>query len=201
MTWIEIISALLGLTCVFLAGRNSKVNFWVGYVYNIFLFVLFWRQHLYSAMLLQPVSSTINAFGPRRWTPPNEDEPRAADEKRLKVGHLTKEQWPGLILLVCVFGAVWAMCLDWLPVKWPETFQMDPSPWLDSYLLMFTLLAQYLSAQKCWECWVVWLVVNAANIVLYITSGLYLMPIVSGLYLANAIWSRICWTKILNKQD
>ena len=42
MTWIEIISALLGLTCVFLAGRNSKVNFWVGYAYNIFLFVLFW---------------------------------------------------------------------------------------------------------------------------------------------------------------
>ena len=56
MTWIEIISAVLGLTCVFLAGRNSKVNFWVGYIYNIFLFVLFWRQHLYSAMLLQPVS-------------------------------------------------------------------------------------------------------------------------------------------------
>ena len=41
MTWVEIISALLGLSCVFLAGRNSKYNFFVGYVYNIFLFVLF----------------------------------------------------------------------------------------------------------------------------------------------------------------
>ena len=35
------------------------------------------------------------------------------------------------------------------------------TPGLDSYLLMFTLLAQYLSARKCWECWIVWLVVNA----------------------------------------
>ena len=201
MSWIEIISALLGLSCVFLAGRNSKYNFWVGYVYNIFLFVLFWRQHLYSAMLLQPVSFAINAFGHWRWTHPREEERSAADECRLKVGHISKERWPGIALMVCVFGAVWAMCLDWLPVKWPDVFQPDPSPWLDSYLLMFTLLAQYLSAQKCWECWIVWLVVNAANIVLYITSGLYLMPVVSLLYLANGIWSLISWKKLYNKNE
>ena len=152
-------------------------------------------------MLLQPVSFAINAFGHWRWTHPKADERSASDESRLKVGHLTREQWPGLVLLVCVFGAVWAMCLDWLPVKWPGVFQVDPSPWLDSYLLMLTLLAQYLSAQKCWECWIVWLVVNAANIVLYIISGLYLMPIVSGLYLANGIWSLISWKKLFNKHE
>jgi len=152
-------------------------------------------------MLLQPVSFGINAFGHWRWTHPREFERSAADAKRLKVGAVRREQWPGLIIMVCVFGAVWAMCLDWLPVRWPAVFQVDPSPWLDSYLLMFTLLAQYLSAQKCWECWVVWLVVNAANIVLYISSGLYLMPIVSGLYLANGIWSLISWKKLFKKNE
>ena len=69
----------------------------------------------------------------------------------------------------------------------------DPQPWLDSYVLMATLLAQLLSARKCWECWIVWLVVNLANIVLYISSGLYVMPIVSALYLANGVWSLISW--------
>ena len=48
MNWVEIVSAILGLSCVFLAGRGSKYNFWVGYVYNIFLFSLFWHQHLYT---------------------------------------------------------------------------------------------------------------------------------------------------------
>jgi hypothetical protein len=47
----------------------------------------------------------------------------------------------------------------------------------------------------------VWLLVNAANIVLYITSGLYLMPIVSALYLANGIWSLISWKKLFNKHE
>ena len=53
MTWVEIISAVLGLSCVFLAGRNSKYNFYVGYVYNIFLFVLF---------LYYPVSEVLISF-------------------------------------------------------------------------------------------------------------------------------------------
>ena len=70
MTWVEIVSAVLGLSCVFLAGRNSKYNFYVGYVYNVFLFVLFMHQHLYSAMILQPISLIINAYGHWRWTHP-----------------------------------------------------------------------------------------------------------------------------------
>lgn len=193
MSWIEIISALLGLSCVFLAGRNSKYNFYVGYVYNIFLFVLFLDQHLYSAMILQPISFAINAFGHYRWTHPKEDERSTSDESRLKVGGLSRAHWPGLILIVCVFGAAWAMVL--------EKYTSDPAPWLDSYILMFTFLAQYLSAQKCWECWIVWLVVNVANVVLYLSSGLYLMPVVSALYIANGIWSLISWKKMYNKNE
>ena len=27
---VDLVSSLLGLTCVVLAGRNSKYNFWVG---------------------------------------------------------------------------------------------------------------------------------------------------------------------------
>ncbi len=201
MTWIEIISALLGLSCVFLAGRNSKYNFYIGYIYNIFLFVLFWRQHLYSAMILQPISLTINIFGHYRWTHPRADERSSADSGRLKVGAVSREQWPGFALFICVFGACWAMLLDYLPERWPEIFAPDPSPWLDSYILMLTLFAQYLSAQKCWQCWIVWLIVNAGNLALYLVSGLYLMPVVSLLYIINGIWSLISWKKLYKKNE
>ena len=86
MSWVEIISAVLGLSCVFLAGRGSKYNFWVGYVYNIFLFVLFWRQHLYSAMLIQPVAFAINAYGHWRWTHPKAEEKNSSGD--LKIGRM-----------------------------------------------------------------------------------------------------------------
>ena len=201
MSWVEIISAVLGLSCVFLAGRNSKYNFWVGYAYNIFLFCLFWKQHLYSAMLIQPVAFAINIYGHWRWTHPAEGERSAADPGKLKVSAISAGQWSSLLLMACVFGALWAMALEWLPEKWPAVFGADPSPWLDSYILMATLLAQYLSAQKVWQCWIVWLAVNLANVALYLSSGLYLMPVVSALYLANGIWSLVSWKRKFGKGE
>ena len=193
MTWVEIISALLGLSCVFLAGRGSKYNFWVGYVYNVFLFCLFWHQHLYAAMILQPVAFAINAFGHWRWTHPREEERSASDEKSLKVSSISRGRWAILIAMALCGGFVWAQCL--------QHFTEDPAPWLDSYILMFTFLAQYLSAQKKWECWMVWLLVNTANIMLYISSGLFIMPIVSILYITNGIWSLLSWHHKLEKGE
>lgn len=192
MNWWEIISAVLGLSCVFLAGRGKKANFYVGYIYNIFLFVLFWKQNLYSAMILQPVAFAINAFGHWRWTHPREDEISSTDGKSLKVSRMSAQGWAVAIGLIAVCGAGWALFLK-------ET--ADPSPWLDSYVLMATFLAQYLSAQKKWECWIVWLVVNAANIALYVSAGLYVMPVVSLLYLINGVWSLLTWRRMYRKEN
>ena len=192
MNWWEIISAVLGLSCVFLAGRGKKANFYVGYIYNIFLFVLFWKQSLYSAMILQPVAFAINAFGHWRWTHPREDEVSSFDGKSLKVSRMSIQGWAVAIGLIAVCGAGWALFLK-------ET--ADPSPWLDSYVLMATFLAQYLGAQKKWECWIVWLVVNVANIALYISAGLYVMPVVSLLYLINGIWSLLTWRRMYRKES
>lgn len=199
MSWIEIVSAVLGLSCVFLAGRGSKYNFWVGYVYNIFLLVLFWRQHLYSAMIIQPVAFAINAYGHWRWTHPRSGEANSSGD--LKVGSLTARFGFTILLLALTIGFVWGRVLEWLPARWPDIFGPDPSPMLDSYILMTTLVAQLFSARKYWECWILWLVINAANIVLYITSGLYVMPVVSALYLANGVWSLVSWKRKYNRNE
>ena len=194
MTWVEIVSAVLGLSCVFLAGRNSKYNFYVGYVYNIFLFVLFMHQHLYSAMVLQPVSFIINAYGHYRWTHPRDDERSAADSTRLKVGNVAAARIPLYVLAVLAATTAWSLVLKFVFV--------DPTnPYLDSLMLMLTLCAQYMSARKYWECWIVWLLVNVGNATLYILSGLYIMPVVSALYIANGIWSLVSWRKMYKNNE
>lgn len=193
MDAVEIISAVLGLSCVVLAGRNSTKNFWVGYAYNIFLFVLFWKQKLFAAMALQVVSFAINVYGHYRWTHPEENERSASDSARLKVSGISCRQWV-LVLLAVAAGT---FILGWMLSSRSE----DPSPWLDACIFMFTLLAQFLSAQKRWECWVVWLAVNAANIALYISAGLTWMPVVSGLYLANGVWSLITWLRLYKNNE
>ncbi len=197
VSWLELIGVIAGLTCVVMAGRNNKYNFWVGYLYNILLFMLFWQRHLYSAMLLQPIAFAINAFGHWRWTHPKEDEKSAGDASALKISRLDMKGWCVALTVVVASGAVWGYVLSQLGVRWGVgTFSPDPTPWLDSFVLMLTLLAQFLSAQKKWDCWIVWLVVNIANITLYLSAGLVFMPIVSALYLINGIWSLWTWFKL-----
>ena len=194
MTWVEIVSAALGLSCVFLAGRNSKYNFYVGYVYNVFLFVLFMHQHLYSAMILQPISLIINAYGHWRWTHPREEERSAADNSRLKVGNIPPRHLALYVLAVLGASVAWAFVLKFV-------FDDPANPYLDSLMLMLTLCAQYLSARKYWECWIVWLLVNIGNATLYILSGLYIMPVVSALYIANGVWSLVSWRKMYKNNE
>ncbi len=185
---LDLVSSILGLTCVFLAGRNSKYNFWVGYLYTAALFFLFWNRSLYASLLLQPVSLAINVVGHWRWTHPRPEEESAEDRSALKVSMLS---WPARVISavgVLVVAGVWGWTLDRL-------FPADPHPYLDSVVTALIILAQFLSAQKKWDCWVVWLIVNVTQMALHLSVGNVFMCAVSGFYLVNGIWSLVSWGK------
>ena len=192
MNPLDIISSVLGLTCVVLAGRNSKYNFWVGYLYTSALFFLFWDKNLYASLLLQPVSLAINVLGHWRWTHPKPQEQSADDPKNLKVSMMG---WPERLLaivLVLVVAGLWSWLLNRL-------FPLDPHPYLDSVVTALILLAQLLSSLKKWECWIVWILVNITQIILHISVGNVFMPVVCGLYLINGLWSLATWIKLYRK--
>lgn len=184
MNWFDLISALLGLGCVFLAGRQRVANFWLGYAYNLFLFVLFFFSGLYACMLVQLVSLGINAYGHWRWTHPADSE--KGNNGALAVSRIPANRyWMYIVPTALMFGIlVFVLKHTW-----------DPQPVMDAACTSMILLAQVLSAQKKIECWWVWLVVNIMNLILYILAGLEFMPIVAALYLVNGIWSLLSWRK------
>ena len=186
---LDMVCSVLGLTCVILAGRNSKYNFWVGYLYTAALFFLFWNRSLYASLLLQPVSLAINVVGHWRWTHPRPEEESAEDRSALKVSMLS---WPARVISavgVLVVAGVWGWTLDRL-------FPTDPHPYLDSVVTALIILAQFLSAQKKWDCWVVWLIVNVTQMALHLSVGNVFMCAVSGIYLINGLWSLKTWIKL-----
>lgn len=189
---LDLVSSLLGLCCVFLAGRNSKYNFWVGYLYTAALFLLFWNKNLYASLLLQPVSLAINILGHYRWTHPRQGEESSQDTKSLKVSMLTWPQRAYVIGAVLLVAGLWGWTLDAL-------FPADPHPYLDSCVTVLILMAQLLSALKKWDCWVAWLLVNITQIALHLSVGNVFMPIVCALYLVNGLWSLASWMKLYKK--
>ena len=192
MNWLDLISSILGLTCVVLAGRNSKYNFWVGYLYTAALFFLFWQKNLLASLMLQPVSLGINIMGHYRWTHPRENEKSSADGSALKVTMLTWPERMLCVLAVFIIAFIWGWLLN-------KLFPADPHPYLDSCVTVLILMAQFLSAQKKWDCWIAWLIVNVTQMALHLSVGNVFMPIVCGLYLINGIISLRNWGKLYNK--
>ena len=190
INWLDITASALGLICVFLAGRNSKYNFWVGYLYTIALFFLFWNKNLYASLLLQPVSLAINILGHYRWTHPKPEE--KSSEGKLKVSQLSPMAAVICVAVTSMVAGLWGLTLD-------KLFPADPHPYLDCFVTALILLAQLLSSLKKWECWIVWLAVNVTQIILHISVGNIFMPIVCGLYLINGIWSLWTWIKLYKK--
>ena len=195
---IDLLSAVVGLTVVFLAGRNSKYNFYVGYLYTALLFFMFWQKHLYANLLLQPISLGINILGQYRWSHPRKGEETSSGD--LKVSMLS---WPwrgGVVAMVLVLALVWGWLMSMMGTCWlVGYFPANPLPYLDCCVTVLILTAQTLSALKKWDCWIAWLFVNIANLTLYLKAGLVFMPIVSCLYLINGIWSLISWYRLYRK--
>lgn len=193
MNWLDLISSLLGLTCVFLAGRGSKYNFWVGYLYSAALFFLFWQKNLMASLILQPLSLGINVLGHYRWTHPKEGEHSSEKSGELKVSMLSWAERAIAIAVVLSVGAIWGWLLD-------RFFPADPHPYLDTCVTVLILMAQFLSAQKKWDCWIAWLLVNVTQLVLHISVGNVFMPIVSALYLINGVVSLRKWSNFYKRK-
>ncbi len=189
---IDLLSAVFGLTTVFLAGRNSKYNFYVGYMYTALLFFMFWQKNLYANLILQPISLGINIMGQYRWSHPKKDEESSEKSGELKVSMLSWPQRGMAVVWVLLMAFVWG----WLMNRF---FPSNPLPYLDCCVTVLILTAQALSAMKKWDCWIAWLFVNIANLTLYLKAGLVFMPIVSCLYLVNGIWSLFTWYKLYRK--
>lgn len=193
MNWLDLISSILGLTCVFLAGRGSKYNFWAGYLYTAALFFLFWQKNLVASLILQPVSLGINVLGHYRWTHPKEGEQSSEKAGELKVTMLSWAERVIALSAVLIVGAVWGWLLD-------RIFPADPHPYLDTAVTALILMAQLLSALKKWDCWIAWLLVNVTQLILHISVGNIFMPIVSALYLINGIISLRNWFKFYKRK-
>jgi len=190
---IELISVISGLTCVYLATRSKVANFWVGYAYNILLFILFYQKGLYSSMLVQPISFAINFYGHYRWTHPRSGEENRRHQLRITVMSNNRRLY--FILQILVLGVIWGTALTYLDNLWPSVFNEARTPYLDAIITFTILTAQYLSAQKRLECWGAWFLVNTTNITLYILAGLVFMPLVSAGYLVLAFFGFSMWRK------
>lgn len=181
MSLIEIIGFIVTLAAIILATR-AHVLTWPLQMFASLLYVwLFLDAHLFGESALQLIYAVLAVYGWVKW-------------KQNKQIDLLVTRMSGRDLLILNgVGIVAAIVVSTLQVSFLPT----DVPILDSMVLVFGLLAQWLQARKKIENWLYWIVIDllAAGIYwhkdLQLTAFLYL--ILTGLAI-NGWWQ---WRKIV----
>jgi nicotinamide mononucleotide transporter len=163
----EIIGTVLGILGVWLMIRQDIRGWPVGLVQVAVYAWVFFEAKLYSDVILQVAFFVIQAYGWWHWVK------GGSAVAPLPVTRLSATAVAGWLGLGAGLTGGWG----WLMHRTTDA----ALPWWDAFILVFSLIAQWLQARKALECWAGWVIVNTVAIGVYwakdlrLTAGLYLV--------------------------
>ena len=94
-----------------------------------------------------------------------------------------------LLLTLFVAGVLTTVAYGSLLFYYTDAY----SPYVDSAVLMFSVVAQFLLMRRKLETWLFWLLVNTISVPLFASRGLYLTAGLYAVYWVNALVSWFVW--------
>jgi nicotinamide mononucleotide transporter len=162
---IEALAVIFTLLCVWLTTKRHVLSWPIGILAVVFYAIVFWNAELYSDFGLQFFFLGQSVVGWITWKNHLEDKSHTKVET---LSFIERLFW----LFTGAFG--------WLLVAFIMEYFTDASiPWIDSFVAVFSLIANWILAKRKIENWVIWIGVDLIYINLFIYKELYLS---SGLY-------------------
>ena len=181
----EILANALNLISIFLAGRNSVHTWWTGIAGCLAFCWVFLEARLYADVTLMVFFIATSIAGWWNW-----------EKKTGEVELLPIRRTPPRWLAICfVLASLAALGYGWLL----KTFTNAWAPFLDSVVLAFSVLAQFLLMGRRLENWLVWILVNTLSVPLYASRHIYLTSALYAVFWLNAIWSLFHWRRLMRQ--
>jgi len=178
----EISANALNTISVLLAGRNSSYT-WITGIVGCLLFVyVYFGAKLYADVTLQIFFIVTSIVGWRNWL-------HSSTGTQLPIQRSSSS----LIIAVVLMGASVTLGYGWLLHRFTDAF----APFLDSIILAFSVIAQFLLMGRRIETWYCWLLVNSIAVPLYCRRGLFLTALLYAAFWINAIVSLFHWRKLM----
>ena len=183
---LELAANAVTTASIILAGRNSIHTWWTGIIGSILFALVFGQALLYADVLLQLFFIVTSIMGWWQWL-------KGRNGAALPISRAGKASYlwsvPVGLLATLGYGA--------LLYFWTKAY----APFVDSAVLVFSVIAQILLMQRRMETWVFWLLVNTIAVPLYASRELYLTAFLYACYWVNAIVSWLAWRKNLNSDQ
>jgi nicotinamide mononucleotide transporter len=184
----EIIATVLGVIGVWLMIRQHMATWPVGIVQVAVSAWVFFDSKLYSDAILQVFYFAIQIYGWWHWL-------RVRDVTRAELP-VTRSSLRGLAVWI-VAGAVGT-------AGWGEFMRRTTDaalPHWDSFILVFSLVSQWLQAQKRIENWLGWIVVNAVAVGVYWVKDLRLFAGLYAVFLGMAVVGYLAWRRTMSARE
>ncbi len=178
---LEIAANIITGLAIFLAGRNNIHTWWTGILGCGLFALLFYQTNLYADVVLQLFFIGSSVVGWWQWL-------RGGHGKALPVTNASMRT----LLLIAPVGLLTTTCYGGLLHHYTNAY----APFLDSAVLVFSVIAQLLLLQRRVENWPLWLIVNSIAVPLYASRGLYLTAFLYACYWINAVVSWVLWRKL-----
>lgn len=194
VSYLEFFGLLSGVIAISLSSVANVWNWPIGVINVILSFFLFYQVQLYPDMFLQVFFLITNLIGWWRWLHPKTGEEDT--KKQLRVTYLDLKGKLTL-LLVGVSGTLivgkFAQNLHELA---PVLFHKPSAyPFLDSFIMVMSIVTTFYVIEKKIESWIVWIVVDAVATWLYFQRDLILYSLLYLLFCFIAAFGLFNWTK------
>ena len=181
-SFLEFAANAAATVSIMLAARNSVHTWWTGIVGCVLFMLLFYGARLYADVALQAFFVATSAFGWWQWLRGDAGKPLAIT--RAALAHL---------ITVTLVGAVAVAGYGTLLYRFTDAY----APFVDSAVLVLSVIAQLLLMQRRLESWLFWLVVNSIAVPLYANRGLYVTAVLYAVYWVNAIIAWLMWRRLM----
>ena len=182
MSGWEILAVVFGIAYVLLAAKESLWTWLFAFLSTIIYTLLFWEGALVSSSLLNFYYMGMAVYGFLLWRSGGEK----GEELEITEWSLEKN------MVMIISGLVIATVLGYLS----DTYTDAKFAYLDTFVMVFSVLATWMLANKILENWLYWMVVDSAAIVLYWQSGYLATIVLFTLYILLAFYGYSSWRKV-----
>lgn len=178
---LEILGVLTGVGCVYLAAKNNILNWPIAIISVGIYIVIFWEAKLYADMGLQFYFMVTNVYGWYFWSR------HSKSTSSRKITHITKR----VVLLSLAAVVLFTILIGYLLFSLTDA----SLPFIDSFCMSCSLVAQFLLARKVLENWLIWIFVDLIYVGIYLFKSLDLTAIMYGIYVYIAFIGYRDWLK------
>jgi nicotinamide mononucleotide transporter len=182
---LEIAANLMTAIAIVLSGRNNVHTWWAGIVGCSLFAALFYQTRLYADVVLQVFFIGTSILGWWKWL-------RGDHGKPLSISHADFRSLAWTVPLGALATSAYGTMLHY----WTNAY----APFIDSAVLVFSVIAQLLLMQRRIENWAFWLLVNAICVPLYWSRGLHLTAGLYAFYFFNALVAWRWWSTLARRQ-